>query len=110
MLKIHFLNVGHGDCTVIKHPTGRLSIVDINNGDELDLESSEELAKSYRLPIYSKLAEIRRDRGLYDRVLGVTKAQQTITAYERQTLDELLRKGYNIELTNPLEFLHTHYP
>lgn len=24
MLRVHFLNVGHGDCTIIEHPSGRL--------------------------------------------------------------------------------------
>jgi competence protein ComEC len=31
MLRIHFLNVGHGDCTIISHPSGRLTMIDINN-------------------------------------------------------------------------------
>ena len=31
MLKIHFLNVGKGNCTIIKHPSGRISIIDIDN-------------------------------------------------------------------------------
>ena len=30
-LILHFLNVGHGDCTIVQHPTGNLSIVDVNN-------------------------------------------------------------------------------
>lgn len=40
MLKIHFLNVGKGNCTVIRFPSGRLSIVDIDNSridDESDV-------------------------------------------------------------------------
>jgi competence protein ComEC len=110
MLKVHFLNVGHGDCNIIKHPDDRLTVIDINNGAELDLESSEELAKSFRLPIYTALERLRRNRPFYINTLGVVKARQSITAYERQTLDELLRKGYNIKLTNPIEFLHTQYP
>src|SRR6266566_2228711 len=110
MLRVHFLNVGHGDCNIIKHPDDRLTVIDINNGAELDLESSEELAKSFRLPIYTALERLRRNRPFYINTLGVVKARQSITAYERQTLDELLRKGYNIKLTNPIEFLHTQYP
>ena len=31
MLKINFLNVGKGNCTVVEHPTGRLSVIDIDN-------------------------------------------------------------------------------
>ena len=31
-MKIHFLNVGHGDCTIIEHDSGRITMIDINNG------------------------------------------------------------------------------
>ena len=31
MLVIHFLNVGKGNCTIIEHPSGRISIIDIDN-------------------------------------------------------------------------------
>lgn len=31
MLKVHFLNVGHGDCTFIEFPSGHLTMIDINN-------------------------------------------------------------------------------
>ena len=30
---IHFLNVGNGDCTIIEHETGRVSVIDICNGN-----------------------------------------------------------------------------
>lgn len=43
MAKVHFLNVGHGDCTVIEHASGRLTVIDINNGDELDNDSQTEV-------------------------------------------------------------------
>jgi competence protein ComEC len=39
MLRIHFLNVGHGECTIIAHPSGRLTMVDINNSQEYDQDS-----------------------------------------------------------------------
>jgi competence protein ComEC len=42
MLKIHFLNVGHSDCTVIQRQDNRLTVIDIYNGAELDLESTEQ--------------------------------------------------------------------
>ena len=31
MLKVHFLNVGKGNCVVIKSPSGNLTLVDIDN-------------------------------------------------------------------------------
>jgi competence protein ComEC len=46
MLRVHFLNVGHGDCTIIKHPSGRLTMIDINNSQNFDAETyAEELAE-----------------------------------------------------------------
>lgn len=44
MLKIHFLNVGHGDCTIVDLPSGRLMMVDINNSTSLPQEDEEALA------------------------------------------------------------------
>lgn len=41
-LKIHFLNVGHGDCTFVELPSDRLMMVDINNSKslpELDMDA-----------------------------------------------------------------------
>jgi competence protein ComEC len=34
-LELHFLNVGHGDCTFVEFPSGRLAMVDINNSKSL---------------------------------------------------------------------------
>ncbi|AEA27654.1 hydrolase [Pseudonocardia dioxanivorans CB1190] len=46
MLKVHFLNVGHGDCTFVELPSGRLMMVDINNSKSLPEEDIEALAES----------------------------------------------------------------
>lgn len=43
-LKIHFLNVGHGDCTFIELPSGRLMMIDINNSKSLPEEDQLALA------------------------------------------------------------------
>jgi hypothetical protein len=58
MLRIHFLNVGYGDCTVISHPSGRLTMIDINNSQDYDSESFQELLKEERnkASAYSGLA------------------------------------------------------
>lgn len=45
-LKIHFLNVGHGDCTIIDFPN-RLTLVDINNCKILAEPTRAELRKKY---------------------------------------------------------------
>ena len=41
-LRIHFLNVGHGDCTIIEFPD-HLTMVDINNSRALDDETRAEM-------------------------------------------------------------------
>lgn len=49
-MEIHFLNVGEGDCSIIKHDSGRVSMIDICCGRSPDLsgvdESQEEISKS----------------------------------------------------------------
>ena len=42
-LEIHFVNVGHGDCTIIKHPSGRITVIDINNSKALPEEVEADL-------------------------------------------------------------------
>ncbi|MFH2001665.1 MAG: hypothetical protein ABIK28_18415 [Planctomycetota bacterium] len=42
-LEIHFLNVGHGDCTVIDFPSGNLTMVDINTCTGMDEDTEKEL-------------------------------------------------------------------
>lgn len=88
-MRIHFLNVGHGDCTVIEHESGNLTVVDINNGSELDPISKEELKASYGISVLSEMAAL---------------------VYENKNLAKLLvEKGYDIPLTNPIEYLETHF-
>ncbi|MGA5305931.1 ComEC/Rec2 family competence protein [Nucisporomicrobium flavum] len=45
-LEIHFLNVGHGDCTIIKFPSGRIMMIDINNSNTLPEDDVVALAES----------------------------------------------------------------
>lgn len=45
-LKVHFLNVGEGDCTIIEHASGRISVVDLSNIKTLDTDSAAELLLS----------------------------------------------------------------
>lgn len=33
MAKVHFLNVGQGDCCMIEHVSGRTTLVDISKGN-----------------------------------------------------------------------------
>jgi len=87
MLKIDFLNVGHGDCTVVHFPSGRTAVIDINNGI-IDSDSKSE--------IYAELGISERDLLL-----------------KRLTLDNfdeavyLREKGYDIDLTDPVDWMRT---
>ncbi|WP_158838851.1 ComEC/Rec2 family competence protein [Streptomyces sp. NRRL S-1022] len=52
-LVFHFLNVGHGDCTFIEFPSGRLMMVDINNSKSLPESDVEALAENKGLSTYA---------------------------------------------------------
>lgn len=123
MLRIHFLNVGHGDCTIIEHPSGRLSVIDINNGDYIDYDSYKEIKETYTSQV---------SRGLLAAALGGNSArslssdgiaaalanspvqqphsalaaalfhQQAEPYRSRRALTET---GYTKQLTNPIEYL-----
>jgi competence protein ComEC len=80
MLKVHFLNVGHGDATLIEHPSGHLTLIDINNSQDPDKETVEEYAQ---------------DRG---GTLG-----------SGLVLDEARADAVK-DLTDPIEYIKTHYP
>ncbi|WP_052711011.1 hypothetical protein [Pseudofrankia sp. DC12] len=45
-LTVHFLNVGHGDCTMIDLPSGRLMMIDINNSKSLPDDDVDALAEA----------------------------------------------------------------
>lgn len=81
MFRIHFLNVGQGDCTIIEHPSGRTTMIDINNGDDYDSESKNELVESYS----------------YNGTLNSIRSLIGDNTF-------LKRSGYNVELTNPITY------
>lgn len=88
MVKIDFLNVGHGDCSIISHGSARISMIDINNGTEIDKESAKELLDEYK----------------------IGEAAQLYALYKGVSESCLLKEaGYTIELINPIEFLMNHY-
>jgi competence protein ComEC len=50
-LRCHFLNVGHGDCTIIEHPSGRLTMIDVNNSKSLPKTDEIALAEAKGLSV-----------------------------------------------------------
>jgi beta-lactamase superfamily II metal-dependent hydrolase len=82
MVEIYFLNVGHGDCSIIKHNSGRITMIDINNADSYDKESEQELLESF---------DLRQTSILWD------------------PMYRLREKGYAIQTTNPIEFFKKNF-
>lgn len=62
-LKVHFLNVGRGDCTIIEFPSGRVAIVDIDNLKILDPSTRQELLEEYRHSSQYALMRLRNPAG-----------------------------------------------
>lgn len=84
MIRIHFLNVGQGDCCIIQFlDSSRVAIVDINRSTEMDKETSKEILKSLSQTSYYlyELMEYSINKEL------------------------LVEKGYDIALQDPLEYL-----
>lgn len=48
-VEIFFLNVGHGDCTFIKHANGHLTMIDVNNSKSLPEEDQVALAARHHV-------------------------------------------------------------
>lgn len=74
--KIHFLNVGNGDCIIIEHQTGRISIIDIcngngNNGNGNNIVSVESNFNYQKLPTnpIEYIQKIRGDKPIFRFIL-----------------------------------------
>jgi len=84
MLKIHFLNVGHGDCCIIEFlDSDRIAVVDINRTTEMDENSAKEIYQAL-VPSYNFLVE--------DDFITISQ-------------DVLEKAGYDIKLQDPLEYI-----
>lgn len=55
-MAVHFLNVGEGDCTIIEHASGRISVIDLSNVQQLDSSTLEETVSSDMNLIIAKMA------------------------------------------------------
>ena len=96
-LRIHFLNVGHGDCTVIQHPSGRVTVVDINNGKTIDESSCKEIINSMPPPLCAlDISTLLPEENVF---LELSKTP------EQRQKERLEKAGYSYTLTNPIEFL-----
>lgn len=82
-MKVWFLNVGHGDCTLIEHASGRLTMIDINNSQDYDPETRQEI-----------LSEQSGGKTLLASFMDWAAVEATEAR----------------ELTDPVDFLKTNFP
>src|SRR5215218_38312 len=90
MIKIHFLNVGHGDCTIIEHANRNITMIDINNGSGIDDDSFKHIVET--------LAPERCAALMIKHAAG----------YDEDTL--LAEAGYDIQLANPVAYFKEAFP
>lgn len=87
-MRLHFLNVGHGDCCIIEFDSGRKAIVDINRSSEFDEETVNEIIQESSLSLNSKgTLETYFQLGVVDYNYVLEKC------------------AYDIQLTDPIEYL-----
>lgn len=79
---IHFLNVGHGDCTIIEHPSGNLTMIDINNSSSLPEDDEVALAESH---------------------------QVSLSEFRHSTFTKSLEAMYRERLVDPREYYRKHF-
>lgn len=85
MLKIHFLNVGHGDCCIVEFiDNSRIAMIDINRTSEMDENSAKEI---------------------YESLSNSLASQLLLASNSRITYGMLEKAGYDIKLQDPLEYL-----
>lgn len=92
-LKIHFLNVGHGDCTLIEFPSGRVAMIDINNSQALDENSERELAESFGYKDYA-----------ISKILGIDK----LAEYKKKLTDPVVYYTDLFGKSSIFRFIATH--
>jgi competence protein ComEC len=105
MLRVHILNVGHGDCTIIKHHSGRLTMIDINNSQDYDQDSFNEVyAEESRRTDAAIAAQAVGIGGALNTSFGMQPTRGSLAVY----FDSITK--VKAELTDPIGFLRRNYP
>lgn len=116
-LTIHFLNVGHGDCTIIEHPSGRISVIDINNGSCVDKNTYDEIINELRSSDVLGGLAVGGLAGLAvasknPLLMGAALATSLLLADDDSLYEDtakLEKRGYARAITNPIEYLEDLY-
>jgi competence protein ComEC len=122
VLRVHFLNVGHGDCTIIEHPSGRLTMIDVNNSQQFDSDTfQEELAEERRKlerlnPFTNALATAGVAPPVYPyssslaAALGVVPGPTLLGGLGNLSGYSEVYERQKRELTDPIAFMKRNYP
>ena len=89
-LKVHFLNVGHGDCTFVELPSGRLMMIDVNNSTSLPADDEMALALQHNMNI----AEFRHSNVL-----------ELAAGYQARSWEDY----YKSLLVDPVDYYRKHF-
>jgi len=96
MIKFHFLNVGHGDTTIVELPDDYLMMVDFNRSNEFDEDTAKELSDIYGIDF----AELKDKKNNY---------YKYISKYYDILLDDPLNYlEENIKKKNIFRYVQTH--
>jgi beta-lactamase superfamily II metal-dependent hydrolase len=102
-LDIHFLDVGHGDCTVVEFPD-RLTVMDINNCKSFGKESEAELRKRYAPKPWLDAAT--RGLGGFGLIGG---SPQGVSLLAQVMEAERKLKEAKDHLTNPIDYFKANF-
>lgn len=100
---IHFLDVGHGDCTIIDIPN-RLTVIDINNCKTLARDTEAQLRNKYESkarPLYSGAAQVLGGAATRPSTLGEMIADMWLAEQKLNAAKD--------KLTDPLDYLKRYF-
>ncbi len=98
-LRVWYLNVGHGDCTIIQHPSGRITMIDINNSQRYDPDS------------HAALVAERHAQTSVNRLLTSAYASDASSLLQNYLLVEAANMAAErAELTDPIAFFKENFP
>lgn len=106
--EIHFLDVGHGDCTIIDIPE-RLTVIDINNCKTLARETESQLRNKYDSERHSLLVNAMYS-GAAHALGGMMQRPPTmLDVIKDMALAEQKLNAAKNKLTNPIDYLKAHF-
>ena len=117
-LDIHFLDVGHGDCTVVEFPE-RLTVIDINNCKSFGKETEAELRRRNQPPppnpylpqLHGGLSALAAGGlGALGRMVPPPPASPTLADLMAQIVEARLKlEREKDKLTDPITYYKAHF-